>query len=174
MHVRVVTMNAEQYRAISGPFRKNPQLKRILITSNTALKYLCYVLYPVLLMLVACTRPELLLKETLVPAVLFVAVSAFRYLYNEPRPYETLDIDPLIHKDTTGKSMPSRHIFSVFMIAMCWLYYMVWPGIVLLICGFIMAAIRVIGGVHYPRDVVAGALIAVVGGILGLWVLPLS
>lgn len=167
-------MNAEQYRAISSPFRKNPQLKRSLIIINSALTYLCYVLYPALLILVAINQPDILPKEVVVPAILFILVSAFRYLYNEERPYEALAIDPVIHKDTKGKSFPSRHIFSVFMIAMCWLYYLVIPGVLLMICGVVMAVIRVIGGVHYPRDVVAGALIAVVGGVLGLWVLPMS
>lgn len=60
------------------------------------------------------------------------------------------------------------------MIAMCWLAYCPPLGIALLVGGVVMAIIRVVGGVHYPRDVIAGALVAVFGGILGLWILPLS
>lgn len=167
-------MDADQYRAISQPFRANERALRVLLALNKGLKYLCYVLYPVLLILVALQEPQLLLKEILVPAVLFVAVSAFRYLYNEPRPYETLAINPLIHKSTKGKSMPSRHIFSVFMIAMCWLAYVPWVGVVLLLAGALMGVLRVVGGVHYPRDVIVGAAVAVIGGFVGLWWLPLT
>lgn len=167
-------MNAEQYAALSRPFRDNPAALRTLVLVNDGLKWLCYLLYPMLLIVVTLYDPSLLLKEILVPAVLFIGLSVFRRFYNAPRPYEALAIDPLIHKDTQGKSFPSRHIFSVFMIAMCWLAYCPLVGIALLAGGVVMAVVRVIGGVHYPRDVIAGALVAVLGGILGLWILPLS
>lgn len=167
-------MNAEQYQAISRPFRDNPRALKVLHALNSGLKYLCYVLYPVLLILVALQEPSLLLREVLVPAILFIAVSIFRYLYNEPRPYEALSIDPLIHKSTHGKSMPSRHIFSVFMIAMCWLAFKPWVGIVLLLAGGVMGVLRVIGGVHYPKDVVIGAAIAIIGGYVCFFWLPMT
>lgn len=167
-------MNAEQYEALSRPFRAHPAALRALKGVNDGLKYLCYVLYPVLLVLLAVHEPAELLRAILTPAVLFVGLSAFRRLYDAPRPYEVLEIDPLIHKSTKGRSFPSRHIFSIFMIAMCWLAYCVPMGVFLLICGVFMAAIRVIGGVHYPKDVIAGALVAILGGIAGLWMLPLS
>lgn len=167
-------MDARQYRTISQPFRDNKRVLQVLLGLNKGLKYLCYVLYPVLLVLVAVQEPQLLAREILVPAVLFIGVSAFRYLYNEPRPYEALDIDPLIHKSTRGKSMPSRHIFSVFMIAMCWLAYVPWVGIALLLAGALMGVLRVVGGVHYPRDVIVGAGVAIIGGFVGFWWLPLT
>ena len=53
--------------------------------------------------------------------VAFAAVTLFRKAVNAPRPYETLGIDPLIEKDTAGRSFPSRHTFSLFMIAATWL-----------------------------------------------------
>lgn len=165
-------MNAARYAALSRPFRGNPGARRALVLANNGLTYLCYILYPLLLVLLALFEPSFLLRNVLVPAVLFVAVSAFRRVYDEPRPYEALDIDPLIHKDTKGKSFPSRHIFSVFMIAMCWMTYCVPVGAALSVCGVIMGVIRVVGGVHYPKDVIAGALVGVVGGIVGLWLLP--
>lgn len=167
-------MNAEQYNAISRPYRENPQARSVLLGFNSGLKYACYVLYPALLLILAFSQPDLLIKEIIVPLILFIAVSIFRYLYNEKRPYEALKINPLIQKNTKGKSFPSRHIFSVFMIAMCWMRYMPWAGVILLICGVFMAYARVVGGVHYPKDVIAGALIAIVGGVLGLWIVPLS
>lgn len=167
-------MNAEQYEAISRPFRAHPVALHALKAVNDGLKYLCYVLYPVLLVLLAVNEPSELLRAVLTPAVLFVGLSAFRRLYDAPRPYEALEIEPLMYKSTKGKSFPSRHIFSIFMIAMCWLAYCVPMGVFLLISGAFMAAIRVIGGVHYPKDVIAGALVAILGGIVGLWWLPLS
>lgn len=167
-------MNADQYAAWSRPFREHPRARRALVVVNEGLKYLCYVLYPLLLVLVALHEPSLLPRELLVPAVLFIALSLFRRLYDAPRPYEALPIDPLMSKNTRGRSFPSRHIFSVFMIAMCWLVYSTPVGIALLACGVVMATIRVVGGVHYPRDVIVGALVAIIGGVVGLWMLPVT
>ena len=165
-------MTKEQYEAWTSRFRENEKSVRLLRYINDGLTYLCYFLYPVLLMYTILYRQELLLKMVLVPGIAFVAVSLFRLFYNAPRPYESLDIDPLIHKTTSGKSFPSRHIFSVFMIAMCYLRVLIPVGCILCICGLLMAVIRVLGGVHYPRDVIAGALFAVFCGIIGLWLIP--
>ncbi len=104
------------------------------------------------------------------PAISFILLSFFRKAVNAPRPYELLDIDPIIKKNTKGNSFPSRHVFSVFVIAMS-LYY-VWPsiGIVLMLIGIIISVIRVIGGVHFPRDVIAGAIMGVGSSIIGWYV----
>ncbi|MDO4290304.1 MAG: phosphatase PAP2 family protein, partial [Eggerthellaceae bacterium] len=108
-----------------------------------------------------------------VPAVAFVAVSVFRRAFNAPRPYEVLAIEPLISKDTRGKSFPSRHTFSMFTIACAWWQLEPVVGAVLGVAGAAMGAVRVLGGVHFPRDVVAGALSAVVLSAAGYALLAL-
>ena len=94
----------------------------------------------------------------------FLLVSVFRNLYNAKRPYELLEIQPLIHKDKKGKSFPSRHVFSVFVIAMTFLWLCPPAGVVFLVVGVLLALCRVIGGVHFPRDVIAGALAGIAAG----------
>ena len=66
--------------------------------------------------------------------------------------------------------MPSRHLFSMAMIAMCWLYWCAPVGVVLLLLCAVMGYIRVVGGVHFPRDVIAGALGGVILG-LSFWII---
>ncbi|WP_241156461.1 MULTISPECIES: phosphatase PAP2 family protein [unclassified Adlercreutzia] len=97
-----------------------------------------------------------------VPSVLFAACSLFRRVVNAPRPYEALPIDPLIKKDTRGKSFPSRHAFSMFTIAAAWMTFQPVVGAALMAAGAFMGGVRVLGGVHYPRDVIAGAASALV------------
>ena len=46
-----------------------------------------------------------------------MVVSVSRKIINEPRPYEKYGVPPVLDKDTSGKSFPSRHVFSVFVIA---------------------------------------------------------
>ena len=60
--------------------------------------------------------------------------------------------------------MPSRHVFSCAVIAMCVLSLSVPAGIVCLLFALILCVIRILGGVHYPRDVIAGLIIGILAG----------
>ncbi|WP_251198083.1 phosphatase PAP2 family protein [Anaerotardibacter muris] len=166
-------MNEQRYQAISRPFQENPNAALWLIWANKALTVVGYVAYPVLLIAVALAGAWMdLVKFVVVPALAFALLSVFRARYNAPRPYEVLAIEPIIHKDTIGKSFPSRHTFSMMMIACSWLAWFAPVGIALIICACVMGALRVIGGVHFPRDVVAGALFAVVCASIGYCIIP--
>lgn len=159
-------MTAEDYRRITEPLRDRPRLLRGLLRFNQALVYACYALYPLLLVLVFLSRRHDLWRFVLIPAASFGLLTLVRARIDAPRPYEVLVIDPLINKSTRGRSFPSRHVFSIFMIAMAWLAYLVPVGVALLVLGVGMAAFRVIAGVHWPRDVVAGTLCGIVAGAL--------
>lgn len=152
------------YSRISGPFRDHPALAAALRILNRCLTLLMYVAYPVVLLYLL--RSSLLLRAVLVPGISFALLSTVRRKINRPRPYEAFQIDPLIHKDTEGNSMPSRHIFSSVVIAM--VYLRVFPGIGALFLGLsaVSALIRVVGGVHYFSDVAAGYLAGVLAGLM--------
>ena len=55
-------------------------------------------------------------RALLVPGISFGAVSLFRWAFRAPRPYEVFETTPVIKKNTKGKSFPSRHVFSIFVI----------------------------------------------------------
>lgn len=162
-------MTSEQYTRWSAPLRAHPAATAALLGANRCLTLLCYVLYPLLLVLLLMQGSPLFLRCLLTAGISFCALSAFRKVYNAPRPYEALDITPLIRKDTRGKSFPSRHVFSVAVIAMCWLAYQPPVGIAMLLVCVLMAFIRVLGGIHYPRDVIAGAAVGILSGLIGLY-----
>ena len=117
--------------------------------------------------------PIALLYALFVPGISFVLVSVFRRILNAPRPYEVFDGVPVIAKDTLGKSFPSRHAFSIFIIGMafCACCPLTWAGPAVLVLGVALAAIRVIAGVHFPRDVIAGALTGILLGYVGFWLI---
>lgn len=112
-------------------------------------------------------------KLILTPFTSFILVSVIRIrkCIDAKRPYEKYNIKPLFVKDTKGESMPSRHVFSITIIAMCWLYVSVPVGIIMLMLVAIMAASRVLAGVHFVRDVVAGFAVGIICGIAGLWII---
>lgn len=163
----------QRYEAMTRVFRENPDAALWLTWANKALTVVGYVAYPLLLVFVAMAGAWVdLAKYIVVPAIGFAVLSVFRKLYNAPRPYEVFAIEPLIQKDTIGKSFPSRHTFSMMMIACSWLAWNLLVGIVLVVCACAMACIRVIGGVHLPRDVAAGAAFAVLCALVGYVLIP--
>ena len=117
--------------------------------------------------------PSALLYALLVPGISFVLVTILRRAVNAPRPYTVFNTPPVIPKDTIGNSFPSRHTFSIFIIGMtfCACCPLPWSGPVVLALGCVLAALRVVGGVHFPRDVIAGAAAGIALGWIGFWVL---
>ncbi len=158
-------MNAETYRKISEPFRRSAAGRQAVELANRVPTLIFYAAYPILLALLAFTRDPLLAPCVVVPATSFLLVSLFRKQINAPRPYEALDIDPLVAKGTQGESFPSRHVFSATLIAGCWFALYPPVGAALYALAAILAAARVIGGVHFPKDVVAGAAIGLAFGL---------
>ena len=101
----------------------------------------------------------------------FVIVTLARRWINAPRPYELYDFYEKRPKEKSGQSFPSRHVFSSFMVAaLSWLLSP-WIAAALGALGILLAVSRVLLGMHFIRDVVAGALIGILSGIIGLIIL---
>ena len=154
------------YQQLTGRIRKSGTACFLLRAAGKAATGIMYAAYPILLAQYALggAGRELLLT-ILIPGAGFALLTAVRAGINRPRPYETWKIDPLIHKDTRGNSMPSRHVFSSAVISMAWMPVSAAAGTFFLILSAAAALIRVLGGVHYPSDVTAGFLAGVVCGI---------
>ena len=164
-------MTREAYIKTTGIIRDNPRRIRLIRFLNRLLTGFIFLLYPVFLLLLFFENNPFLLRAILVPAISFTAVTIFRKVYNAPRPYEKFDLPPVIDKDTLGKSFPSRHVFSVFVIAATIFYLHPDVGILLGAIGILLGVIRVIGGVHEPRDVIAGALIGIASAWIGYYLI---
>jgi membrane-associated phospholipid phosphatase len=161
-------VTAERYARISAPWR-TPRRTALLNGLNKASAGVYYLSYPILVAALLVQRDPRALRCILVPGLSFVLLSLYRSVRNAKRPYEVLDIHPLIHKDTRGHSFPSRHVFSAFVIAMTFLWIYPPAGAPLLALGMVTALCRVLGGVHWPRDVIAGALLGTAAGLIGYW-----
>lgn len=161
-------MTEEQYRQWSAPFRGGRE--RLIPCVDKVLTVIVYLAYPLLLLYAWWRGGALPWRAVWVPALWLVLVSLARHVINRPRPYERLAIDPLIKKEAKGHAFPSRHAFSVWMIAVTawWL----WPplGAVLAVVGVLLCVTRVLGGVHDWWDVGIGAAVGVLGAVLGYWI----
>ena len=102
----------------------------------------------------------------MVPASGFVLLTLVRKWINQPRPYEAWEIIPLLDKDSAGNSMPSRHVFSATIISMACLHANLPAGLILFVLSALLGLVRVLGGVHYPKDVLVGYACGLIWGIL--------
>ena len=164
-------MTKEQYVKMTAPLREDEEKAKRVTGANQVLTGLIYFVYPLYLVSLFLEKNPLLLRSVIVPAVSFVLLTVVRRMINAPRPYEKFDMPPVIDKDTKGKSFPSRHVFSVFIIAFTIFVSYTGAGIMIALIGVAIAVIRVVGGVHEPRDVIAGAIAGIAAGIVGFWIL---
>lgn len=167
-------MNQERYEKISNWFLEKEIRYKLL--------KLCYSLLPVLvgviyagIMAAAFLFMEMdvvgKVKVVLVPGVTFAICTIFRHLIDEKRPYEKMDIVPLIKKDKRGQSFPSRHVLSAAVISVSGFYVNFYVGMVLSLLTILIAVIRPVAGVHYIRDVLAGMALGVICGYVGFFVI---
>ena len=158
----------EWYDHIAGNIENKNFLLSLLKSFN---RFMTVVMPIVYLTLLAITYlQEGLEKQVLmyvfVPASGFVILSFLRKKINAPRPYEEWDIKPLLDRDSPGQSMPSRHVFSATIISMACLHASLSVGVILLVFSALLGLVRVLGGVHFPKDVVVGYMCALVWGVI--------
>ena len=158
----------EWYDHIAGNIENKPFLLSLLRTFN---RFMTVVMPMIYLTLLATTYLQQGLgKQVLIyvfiPASGFVILSFLRKKINAPRPYEEWDIKPLLDRDSPGQSMPSRHVFSATIISMACLHTSLTMGMICLILSAFLGLVRVLGGVHYPKDVVVGYICGLVWGVI--------
>ena len=107
-------------------------------------------------------------RLVVISAIPFLLVSVARRLINAPRPYELYDFCDTPPKQRKGESFPSRHVFSAFLIGTLALFHSVWLGALLLLCGLILSAARILLGIHFPRDCIAGAAVGIASAVIGV------
>lgn len=166
-------MYTDFYTRISKPWRTKQNGAALLTRIDLWLRIAVAAAYIGMLLWLFVTQSPALLRAIVVPLTAFVLVTGLRIAINAPRPYEAFAIDPLIHKSTRGKSMPSRHMASATIIActMLWALGPLW-GVVGFIACVAIAYVRIVGGVHFPRDIAVAATISIVAAIVGFVVIP--
>ena len=158
-------MKKETYIKMVNNVKANKRLERALVFANQILTGIVYISFPILLVALGYNkRFSELIKIVLVCGISFVLVSVFRYFFNAKRPYAMYEYEPVVAKEKEGQSMPSRHVFSAFVIAMSFAYINWKFSIIFFVVALLIAIHRVFIGVHFIKDVVVGAVIGIASG----------
>ena len=157
-------MKGESYKNVNAYFAGTKARNTTIKALHDVLPLIMYIFYPIQLATLAVNEGF--------GNVLFLKflISVIRLAINAKRPYEVYDYTPAVNKNTLGKSFPSRHTVSAFIIAMGFLYINTTLGIIMLCLATAIGLTRILSGVHFVRDVIGGAAIGVIIGILGFFI----
>ena len=114
---------------------------------------------------------EFFIRLAVAGAIPFILLSVLRRLINAPRPYELYPFYKEAPKGKRGMSFPSRHVFSAFTVSALVSVISPWLSVAAAAAGITLAVSRVLLGIHFMRDVTAGALVGAVSGLLGLFII---
>ncbi len=134
-------------------------------------QYLPYLMFLVFLWLAVFQQAGLrkkifFLTEAAIALILSrgIITEIIRFFYYSPRPFETMNFQSLISE--SGSSIPSGHAAFFFALATIIYFYDKRWGIWYFILSLLVSFARVFTGVHWPLDIVAGAVVGILGGIL--------
>jgi len=157
-------LDLASFRAINGMAGRSDALDAVFIFCAT---YLIFMMLAVVLAYVAIAwktshfegRVENLAHVVWASVIGFVLQHVIGFLWFRPRPFAALEgVTKLVDRMATEKSFPSAHATFAFAIAFgVGMHNRTW-GRTLLLMAALVAFGRVAVGVHFPTDVVGGAL----------------
>lgn len=152
-------------------FKRNKLCNSILKFCYNFLPFVMFLSYGVLAVFMLFSDAKTFARITLSPMTVFAIITVFRKIFNRARPYEKFATPSVFGKDKSGESMPSRHTACAFIIAMAFMYVSIPLGIAYLIISFFIMVSRVLSGVHFISDVLAGMAISLLYGYLSFFII---
>jgi undecaprenyl-diphosphatase len=157
------TINTALFNAIWGLSHKNELLDAVGVLLAQYLPYLMILGAIFFLFNIKERRSRTFF---FIEAALAIVVSrgiiaeSIYFFYHHPRPFAAIGFDPLISE--SGYSFPSGHATVFFALAaVLFLFNREW-GILYYILASINGVARIYVGVHWPFDVIGGALIGII------------
>lgn len=176
----LIRLDHAVFRAINSLAGKSPVLDWLArLGADDHIIPIALTLLVILLVLIAKNRRE---REDafacLICAVLAVAVSmiilfALNSAFFRPRPFTTYPSTHLLFYHNTDSAFPSNAATLAFVLAFTVLFYNRKVGAVMLGLATFLGLARVMVGIHYPLDIVGGALLGLGSALLARAAEPL-
>ena len=128
-------------------------------------QYFGYILVGLLALFLLKKRYTRLVLEMLVAAILSrgIITEAIRFFFPQDRPFVENGATPLI-EHAASSSFPSGHASLFFALGTVLYFYNKKAGILFLLASAAIGIARVAAGLHWPIDIIAGALIGIGSG----------
>ena len=102
---------------------------------------------------------------------LWMVVEMVKFLIHRSRPFIRITQARIVGRQAIGQSFPSGHTSQTFFLATMMVQHFhtsVWASILLYTIALLVGITRMYVGAHYPRDVLAGAILGSAWGLLGV------
>ena len=133
-------------------------------------EYSEYILVAVLVLFLAIGFKKYwrMLLEAIISGILtrFVLVEIIRLLWFRPRPFVTNNVNLLVEYNAKEASFPSGHASFYFALSTIIYLYNKKIGIVFYIASLFIVLARVFVGIHWPSDILAGAILGILVALL--------
>lgn len=108
-----------------------------------------------------------MVAQSFVAAILsrLVITEFIRWLWWRPRPFTLQHDVRFLLEATSAASFPSGHAAFYFALATVVYFYNKKAGILFFISAFLISLARVFSGIHWPTDILAGAIV----GVFSAW-----
>ncbi|PQQ67161.1 hypothetical protein B9R14_10660 [Acetivibrio saccincola] len=160
-----MSIDAKLFLKLYGFVSGKQQLKKALYFINRGSSIFFVALYTGCVLWLLFCLDRFLIKFLLIPALVLITVTILRKIINRKRPFEALGIETVVSHGKSG-SFPSRHASSAMIIALSLHQINPAAGYLCICLALITAVSRVLAGVHYPLDVLAGILISFLFSLL--------
>ncbi len=142
---------------------KYPIFDTFIVFLASYLQYLLVIAFLLLLYFSQSARQEKLRLFWVTTISIIVArlgiTELIRFFYHRPRPFVTYQVHQLLSENEW--SFPSGHSAFFFAMATAIYFYNQKWGIGFLIAAILMNLSRITAGVHYPTDILGGAIIGI-------------
>lgn len=92
-------------------------------------------------------------------------IEIIRFIWNRPRPFISNSVNLLI-RHSPSASFPSGHATFFFALSYLIFLYNKKIGLLFLIASFLISISRVFCGIHWPFDILAGALVGILSALI--------
>lgn len=133
------------------------------------------IISTILLYLLAWNRETRLLaiSSALALAASHIPVQITKLLFPRKRPYMTIEKTNILDNPLQDHSFPSGHTTAIFAVMTPYIFALPSVSVVLILVGIFVGLSRIYLGLHYPSDVIAGAILGISAGSFSYFLLCL-